>query len=127
MSAMSSGRQPTGSEILDVLDRLERDPERRAVLSSGYRIFRVCVEEGLLNQDSIDWLAQRLQELHREALITHGPVNGGVREPPVWDGQWLQSVHEWRGAGGRGDGGGVGRGRAPAPTAEGGDGPATGP
>lgn len=66
------------------------------MLSSGYRIFMVCVKEGLLNEDSIDWLAQRLQELHREELIAHGPVNGGVREPPVWDGQWLQSVHEWR-------------------------------
>lgn len=93
---MSSGRQPTGSEILTVLDHLERDPERRGVLSSGYRIFQVCVGGGLLNQDSIDWLAQHMQELHSEGLIAHGPVNGGVREPPVWDGQWLQSVHEWR-------------------------------
>jgi hypothetical protein len=93
---MPSGRQPTGSEILDVLDLLERDPERRALLSSGYRIFLVCVDEGLVTQDSIDWLAQRMQELHREGLIAHGPINGGVREPPLWDGQWLQSVHEWR-------------------------------
>lgn len=66
------------------------------MLSSGYQIFMVCVEEGLLGADSIDWLAQRMQELHREALIAHGAVSGGVHEPPLWDGLWLQSVHDWR-------------------------------
>jgi len=93
---MSSGQIPTPSEILDVLDRLERDPERRGLLTSGYAIFRVCVEEALLNEDSMDWLAQRMQQLLGEGLIAHGPVSGGAREPAVWDGLWLQSAHDWR-------------------------------
>ena len=93
---MSSGQMPTASEILDVLDRLERDPERRRLLASGYEIFRVCVAEALLNEDSTDWLAQRMQQLLGEGLIAHGPISGGVREPAVWDGNWLQSVHDWR-------------------------------
>jgi hypothetical protein len=93
---MSSGRIPTGSEILDVLVRLEHDPEERNKLASGYELFRVCVAAGLLNEDSVDWLAQVLQQLHGEGLIAHGPVNGGVRKPPVWDGNWLQSAHQWR-------------------------------
>jgi hypothetical protein len=93
---MSSGRMPTASEVLDVMDRLERDPERRIELSQSYDIFRACVGEGILGEDSIDWLAQRMQQLHGEELIAHGPVNAGVREPPVWDGQWIQMMHEWR-------------------------------
>jgi hypothetical protein len=93
---MSSGRIPTASEVLDVMDRLERDPERRGELYRGYDIFTACVGEEIVGYDSIDWLAQRMQELHGEGLIAHGPVNGGVREPPVWDGQWLQSIVGWR-------------------------------
>jgi TIR domain len=87
---------PTASEVLDILDRLERDPERRQLLASGYQIFRACIDEALLNEDSIDWLGQRMQQLFGEGLIAHGPVSGGVREPAVWDGNWLQSAHEWR-------------------------------
>jgi hypothetical protein len=93
---MASGRKPTASEVLDVLDRIERDPERRRELSSGYEIFSACVAEGLLNNDSVDWLAQRMQELHSEGLIAHGPVSAGVFEPMVWGDHWLQSVHDWR-------------------------------
>jgi len=87
---------PTASEVLDVMDRLERDPERRRELARSYDIFRACVGERLVGEDSIDWLAQRLQQLHGEGLIAHGPVSGGVREPPVWDGQWIQMMHDWR-------------------------------
>jgi TIR domain len=78
------------------MDRLERDPDRRGELYRGYDIFRACVSNGIVGDDSIDWLAQRMQELHGEGLIAHGPVIGGVSEPPVWDNQWLQSVHGWR-------------------------------
>jgi hypothetical protein len=93
---MSSGRMPAASEILDVMDRLERDPERRQQLTSGYDIFRACVSEGVVGGDSIDWLAQRMQELHSEGLLVHGPISVGVLEPIVWDGAWLQSAHNWR-------------------------------
>lgn len=87
---------PTASEILDIMDRLERDKARRHVLSRGYEIFRACVADGIVGDDSIDWLAQRMQELTREGLIAHGAVGGRVREPGVWDSNWLQSIHEWR-------------------------------
>ena len=65
-------------------------------MTSGYQIFRVCADEGLLNDDSIDWLAEGMQHLHAEDLIAHGPVSGAVREPVMWDGNWLQSAHDWR-------------------------------
>jgi hypothetical protein len=93
---MSSGRMPTASEVLNVMDRLEHDAERRIALSRSYDIFRACVEEGIVGEDSIDWIAQRMQQLLGEGLIAHGAVNGGVREPPVWDGQWIQMMHDWR-------------------------------
>ncbi len=58
-----------------MLDRLERDPEQRGTLASSYAIFRACVRQG--------------------------PRSAGVTEPPVWDGAWLQSVHNWRASTGR--------------------------
>jgi hypothetical protein len=93
---MPSGREPTASEVLDLMVRLEQDPMRRGTLWRGYDIFRAAVAEEIVGQDSIDWLAQRMQELHKDGLIAHGPVSGGVREPPVWDGNWIQSAHGWR-------------------------------
>ena len=96
IAVVSSGRIPTASEVLEVMDRLERDPQRRGELYRGYDIFRACVAEEVVGEDSIDWLAQRMQELNGEGLITHGPVSGGVREPPVWDSHWLQSAFGWR-------------------------------
>jgi hypothetical protein len=93
---MVSGSIPTASEVLGVLDRLERNPERRSELRSGYQIFRACVAEGVVADGLIDWVAQRMQELHSEGLIAHGPISGGVKEPRIWDDGWLQSVHDWR-------------------------------
>jgi TIR domain len=87
---------PTASEVLDVMDRLEHDAERRIVLSRSYDIFRACVEDGIVREDSIDWIAQRMQQMLGEGLIAHGAINGGVRELPVWDGQWIQMMHDWR-------------------------------
>jgi len=66
------------------MDRLERDPQRRGELNRGYDVFRACVGEDILSEDSIDW------------LVAHGPVSGGVRQPAVWDSHWLQSVFGWR-------------------------------
>jgi hypothetical protein len=78
------------------MDRLERDPERRGELNRGYDIFRACLADGIVGEDSIDWLAQRMQDLQGDGLIAHGPVSGGVREPTVWDDHWLQSAFGWR-------------------------------
>jgi hypothetical protein len=93
---MSSGREPTASEVLDLMLRLEQDQERRGTLWRGYDIFSAAVAEEILGEDSIDWLAQRMQDLYEDGLIAHGPVSGGVREPPVWDGNWIQSANAWR-------------------------------
>jgi hypothetical protein len=93
---MSSGRKPTPSEILDVMDRLERDVARRHELLQGYAIFRACVDAGVVGDDSIDWVAQCMQQLAQEGLIAHGPVSVGIPEPMMWDGYWIQSAHDWR-------------------------------
>lgn len=93
---MASGHKPTASEVLDVMDRLQRDPGRRHALDRGDGIFRVCVEEELLSQESIDWLASAMQELFREGLIVYGSAHGGAYEPPVWNDHWIQSSYDWR-------------------------------
>lgn len=93
---MPSGRKPTASEVLDVLDRLQADPGQRYKLSSANEILGACVSEGLLGSDALDWLAQAMQELHSDGLIGFGPVSGGLPEPVVWDGHWLQRIAEWR-------------------------------
>jgi hypothetical protein len=78
------------------MDRLERDPERRGELNRGYDVFMACPADGIVREDSIDWLAQRMQDLQGDGLIAHGPVSEGVREPTVWDDHWLQSAFGWR-------------------------------
>jgi hypothetical protein len=93
---MASGSIPTASEVLAVLDRLERNPERRSELRSGYQIFRACVAEGIAAEGSIESVAQCMQELHGQGLIAHGPPSGGVIEPRVWNDGWLQSARDWR-------------------------------
>lgn len=93
---MAYGRRPTASEVLDLLDRLQRDPVRRDELVAGYRIFRVTVAEDLLNEASIDWLAELMQELHSEGLIDYGSAHLSATEPPIWDGHWLQALADWR-------------------------------
>jgi hypothetical protein len=93
---MASGRKPTASEVLNVMDHLQRDRDRRLKLDRGDGIFRACVAEGLLNTDSIDWLAQAMQELYGEGLIAYGSVHGGITEPSVWDSRWIQAMYDWR-------------------------------
>ncbi len=93
---MSSGRMPTTSEVLDVMDRLEHDAERRIELSRSYDIFRACVDEGIVCEDSIDWIAQRMQQLLGEGLIAHGMVNGVCTSRQCGTGKWIQMMHDWR-------------------------------
>ncbi len=93
---MVSGHKPTASEVLDVMDRLQRDRDHRGDLTRSEAIFRACVAEELLDLDAIDWLAQALQELHGEGLVAYGSVHGGVLEPCVWDGSWIGAVSNWR-------------------------------
>lgn len=91
--------RPSASEVLEVLDRLQRDQERRMVLMTSYGIHEAMVAEGVLPQGQIDWLAICMQELVSEELIVYGSVSGGAYPPPesaLWDGGWLQQLHDWR-------------------------------
>lgn len=96
MGRTAYGRKPIASEVLDVMDLLQRDAEWRQALGTGEGIFDACIEHGLLNQDSIDWLAEAMQELHSEGLIARGSVHGGMIEPRVWDGRWIRCTYDWR-------------------------------
>jgi hypothetical protein len=82
---MTSGRTPTASEVLDLLDRLQCDEARRGVLASSWEIYRTAVGEGVIGEDGIDWLAERMKELVDEGLIAFGAASGGVLEPPRWE------------------------------------------
>jgi hypothetical protein len=93
---MAYGRKPTASEVLNVMDLLQRDPERQQALGMAEGIFDACIEHELLNQDSIDWLAEAMQELHSEGLIARGSVHGGTIEPSIWDGRWIHCTYDWR-------------------------------
>ncbi len=78
------------------MDRLQKDESRRSVLASSWSIYEEAVNEGLIGRDQIDLLARCMQELCQEGLIAHGPQNAGVSPPPVWDGAWIQQLHQWR-------------------------------
>lgn len=93
---MTSGRTPTASEVLDLLDRLQRDEARRGVLASSWEIYRAAVAEQIIGEDGIDWLAERMQELVDESLVAFGAASGGVIEPPRWNGGFIQMLHYWR-------------------------------
>jgi hypothetical protein len=93
---MSASRQPTASEVLDLMDRLQRDESRRAVLGSSWSIYEAAVDDKIIGRGGIDLLAQCMQELWDESLIAHGLQNAGVVPPPVWDGAWIQQLHNWR-------------------------------
>jgi hypothetical protein len=93
---MPSGRKPTASEVLDVMDGLQADETQRYKLSSANEILRMCADEGLMPADSLDWLAEALQELYLEDLIAFGGVGGGLVEPVVWDGSWVLRIANWR-------------------------------
>jgi hypothetical protein len=94
---MSTGRKPIASEVLEVVDRLERGKDTRVQLATSYGLFISCVGEGLLSTESIDWWAQCMQQLVAEGLIAHGPASlGAPDEPSIWSGGWIQQVHDWR-------------------------------
>jgi hypothetical protein len=78
------------------MDRLQKDEDRRNVLTSSWAIYQEAVDERIVGGDGIDLLARCMQELHEESLIAHGPQNVGVTPPTVWDGAWIQQLHQWR-------------------------------
>lgn len=91
-----SGVQPIASEILDLMDRLQRDENRRNVLASSWKLYEVAVEEGVIDRGQIDWLAHCMQELHEEGLIAYRLRNAGTDAQPVWDGSEIQQMHDRR-------------------------------
>jgi TIR domain/Tetratricopeptide repeat len=94
---MASGRVPNASEVLDLLDRLQRSDSQRGRLYAGWDIYGCAVEDGVIGQDGIDWLAERMQELNDEGLIGFRAKSGGSSPlPRVWSGATIQELHDWR-------------------------------
>jgi hypothetical protein len=94
---MSGSRVPSASEVLDLLDRLQRSETGRTRLSQGWEIYQAAVDDNVIGRDGIDWLARGMQELHAESLIAFGSKSGGTPPlPSVWDGSTIQQLHEWR-------------------------------
>jgi hypothetical protein len=94
---MASGRVPNASEVLDLLDRLRRSESDRGRLYAGWDIYGAAVADGVIDRDGINWLAQRMQELHTEQLIAFASQSGGSPPlPPVWSKSTIQQLHDWR-------------------------------
>ena len=92
-----AGRVPNASEVLDLLDRLQRSDTQRGRLYTGWDIYGCAVEDGVIGQDGIDWLAERMQELNDEGLIGFRTKSGGSPAlPRVWSGATIQELHDWR-------------------------------
>lgn len=91
-----SARQPIASEVLDLMDRLQRDESRRNVLASSWNLYEAAVSDGLIDRGQIDWLAQCMQELHSEGLIAYRLRNGGTVPRPVWTSAEIQQMYDWR-------------------------------
>lgn len=78
------------------MDQLQKDEARRNSLSSSWAIYQEAVDSDVVDRNGIDLLARCMQELHEEGLIAHELQNAGVTPPPVWDGSWIQQLHQWR-------------------------------
>src|SRR4051812_37946805 len=84
------------SEVLDAMDRLQRDAVRRAAPASSWDLFRACMADGLLQDHEMDALAGCLQELLGDGLIAYETQSGGTALPTRWDGVAIQQLHGWR-------------------------------
>jgi hypothetical protein len=93
---MNGERQPTASEVLDLMDRLQRDEQKRLSLYLSVDIMNAAVEEGLVGRGGIDRLAGCMQELCQEGLIAYSTQNALTIPGPVWDGSSVQQMHGWR-------------------------------
>lgn len=78
------------------MDQLQKDEDRRNSLASSWTIYQEAVDGGIVGRHGIDLLARCMQELHEEGLIAHELQNAGVAPLPVWDGSWIQQLHQWR-------------------------------
>lgn len=98
-AASRSGRDDSSAnrlEVLDLMDRMQRDPVRRVKLASSWEIYLEAIACGLIDEQGIDHLARCMNELVRDGLIEYGMQSGGAIAPPMWDGAWLQQLHDWR-------------------------------
>lgn len=87
---------PSASELLNFLDTVERDPTRRHRLSSSWNVFQDAVQADLFDPGWMSIMAERMQQLVSDGLLEAGMTSMGVTEPAVWDGGWIQMLHEWR-------------------------------
>jgi hypothetical protein len=91
-----SAPQLIASELLDFMDRLQRDEGRRNVLASSWKLYEAAVAHGLIDSGQIDRLAQCMQELHSEGLIAYRMRNSTADPRSVWDSPEIQQMHDWR-------------------------------
>jgi hypothetical protein len=94
--AMEPIRHPNASEVLDLMDEMQRSETERYRLQSGWNVFRAAVEAGLVDEQGIDVFARRMQELHDDGLIAFRSRAAGAMDRPVWDGVAIQERHDWR-------------------------------
>lgn len=94
---MSSRPNPTASEVLDVLDRLQRSAGRRTSLQTSHGLFTECVAEGVVSSEAMDWWARCMQELVTDELIAYGATSRGAPPAPaIWSGASIQQISDWR-------------------------------
>jgi hypothetical protein len=93
---MMAPSDPTAVEILEAMDRLQRDPAQRRALERTSDLSVALTRDGCIAAGHMGSLAECLQELHDERLIDFRTVNAGIVTPPVWDGDAILHFNRWR-------------------------------
>ncbi|MCC6832861.1 MAG: abortive infection family protein [Thermoleophilia bacterium] len=87
----------TAASLLELLDRLRRDPRGEQALASGLGILQAAVDDGLVGQGSEARIAQWVGELVGAGMLGFHATSGGARPLPVgsvWNEGELQ-IHHW--------------------------------
>jgi hypothetical protein len=87
--------QPTPPQVLELIDRLYRDPMRRSELGVGWTLYEAAVKEQLTPAGDIDAIARCVGELVTDGLVTYrtgGPPVPGL----LWGSRELQQYYEYR-------------------------------
>jgi hypothetical protein len=88
--------QPTPPQILELIDRMYRDPLRRSELGSGWNLYQAAVREQLTPEGDIDAVARCVGELVEDGLVAFRMSTGQSPPGAMWGSQELQQHHEYR-------------------------------
>ncbi len=88
----------TAMALLDLISRIDNDPNRRIELSTGFNFFRAALQEGLVNEaQGMNVVADYVGRLVEDGYLTSGSHAAGTIPPPsIWGDRELQSHYNYR-------------------------------